>query len=161
MPQPRWLDDDQQLAWRAMLAIVNRAFPELERTFKEHDLLTVQYGILAALSETPGRTMRLSDLADRSNTSPSRLTHRLRDLVEHGDIEITPDPDDGRGKIATLTATGLQRIRRIAPDHVEDVQRLLFDPLSDEQTAALADALSTIAANLCDHTHFRTGCHAE
>lgn len=154
MSEPRWLDQDQQLAWRAMLAIVNRAFPEFERTFKEHDLLNVQYGILAALSETPGHAMRLSDLADHANTSPSRLTHRLRDLVDHGDIEITQDPTDGRAKQATLTATGLQRIRDVAPDHVEDVQRLLFDPLTGEQTSALAGALSAIAANLCDHTHF-------
>ena len=161
MAPTRWLDNEQQLAWRAMLAIVNRAFPEFDRTFKAHDLLTIQYGILAALSETPGQTMRLSDLADHSNTSQSRLTHRLRDLVEHGDIEIMQDPADGRAKQATLTATGMQRIRDVAPHHVEDVHRLLFDPLTDEQTAALADALSAIAANLCDHAHFHDHCGAE
>ena len=158
MDEPRWLDEQQQLAWRAMLAIVYRAFPEIERTFKAHHLLNVQYGILAALSETPGNSLRLSELADHSNTSQSRLTHRLRDLVEHGDVEITQDPSDGRAKMATLTQSGLARIRDIAPDHVEDVQRLLFDPLTDEQTAALAEALSAIAANLCDHTHFHPDC---
>ncbi len=152
---PRWLDDEQQLAWRALLTIVNRAFPAFDRTLKEHGLLTVQYGILAALSEADGRTLQLTQLADQANTSQSRLTHRLRDLVDRGDIEIHADPADGRVKHATLTDGGLARLEHIAPDHVADVQRLLFDNLSPEQTVALADALAAIAANLCDHEFFR------
>ena len=155
MAEPRWLDDRQQLAWRALLAIYHRSFPEFERTLKEHDLLTVQYGILAALSEAPGRTRSLSELADHANTSQSRLTHRLRDLVAAGDVEITQDPADGRVKHATLTATGLERLASVAPFHVEDVQRIVFDPLTADQTNALAEALSAIAANLCDHEPFQ------
>jgi len=154
MAEPRWLGDSQQLAWRALLAINNRAFPELERTFKEHGLVAVQYSILVALSEAPDRTLRLTELADYANSSPSRLTHRLRDLIACGDIEVTADPADGRGKHATLTDSGFERLRRLAPLHVEDVQRVLFDPLSAVQTAALADALSAIAAGLCDHEGF-------
>ncbi len=42
----------------------------------------------------------------------------------------------------------------IAPHHVEDVQRLIFDPLTDAQTAALADAMSTIAESLCEHPEY-------
>ena len=152
--EPRWLDNRQQLAWRALLAINNRAFPEFERTFKEHGLVAVQYSIMVALSEAPGRTLRLTELADFANSSPSRLTHRLRDLVACGDIEISADPTDGRGKHATLTDRGVDRLRALAPLHVEDVQRILFNPLSAAQTAALAEALSLIAAGLCDHDDF-------
>ena len=151
----RWLDDTQQLAWQGLLTLINRALPEIERTFKAHDLLSVQYGILVALAEAPDHTLRLSDLADRANTSQSRLTHRLRGLVAHGDIEITDDSIDGRAKNATLTGVGRDRLEAIAPFHVEDVQRLIFDQLDPSQTAAFADALASIAANLCDHEQFR------
>ena len=110
----RWLDDTQQLAWQGLLTLINRALPEIERTFKAHDLLSVQYGILVALAEAPDQTLRLSDLADRANTSQSRLTHRLRGLVAHGDIEITDDSIDGRAKNATLTGVGRRRSTLLA-----------------------------------------------
>lgn len=155
MTEPRWLDDTQQLAWQGLLAIINRGLPEIERTLKAHDLLTIQYGILVALADAPEMTLRLSDLANRSNTSQSRLTHRLRDLVARGDIAITDDSKDRRAKNATLTPVGLKRLETVAPVHVEDVQRLIFDQLDPEQTAAFAEALSAIAANLCDHEQFQ------
>lgn len=155
MTEPRWLDDTQQLAWQGLLALINRGLPEIERTLKAHDLLTIQYGILVALADAPEMTLRLSDLANRSNTSQSRLTHRLRDLVSRGDIAISDDPMDRRAKNATLTPVGLERLETIAPMHVEDVQRLIFDQLDTAQTAAFADALSAIAANLCDHEQFQ------
>ncbi|MEM1335842.1 MAG: MarR family transcriptional regulator, partial [Actinomycetota bacterium] len=120
---PRWLDDRQQLAWRGLLAVVARAFPEFERTLKSHDLLAVHYQILAALSEAPDRTLRLSELAAGANTSQSRLTHRLRALVEHGDVAIESDPNDRRAKNATLTDAGMARLETVAPHHAEDVQR--------------------------------------
>ncbi len=154
MTDTRWLDDTQQLAWQGLLAIINRALPEMERTLKTHDLLTVQYGILVALAEATESTLRLSDLANRANTSQSRLTHRLRDLVARGEIEIAEDSHDHRAKNATLTSAGRQRLEIVAPHHAEDVQRLIFDQLDPLQTAAFADALSSIAANLCDHEEF-------
>jgi DNA-binding MarR family transcriptional regulator len=150
----RWLDDQQQQAWRAFLVIVNRGLPEIERTLKEHDLLVVHYSIFVALSAAPDHTMRLSDLADAANVSQSRLSHRLRTLLDRGDVAVTADTDDRRGKHATLTAVGLRRLEAVAPLHVEDVQRVIFDQLSPADTEALADALSKVAGALCEHGEF-------
>ncbi len=154
MADARWLDETQQQAWRAFMVLINRGMPELDRTLKEHDLLGVHYGILVALSEAQDRTMRLSDLADAANLSQSRLTHRLRTLVDHGDIAIVADPEDGRGKNATLTTTGFERLAKVAPLHADDVLRLIFDHLDTEETEALAHALSKVAHSMCDHQHF-------
>ncbi|MEM9564504.1 MAG: MarR family transcriptional regulator [Actinomycetota bacterium] len=154
MPEPRWLDDRQAIAWRGLLAVINRALPEIERTLKANDLLAVHYTILVALSEAPDRTMGLSALADAANLSPSRLTHRMRTLVDAGDVVIAPDPQDGRAKNAHLTRSGLARLERVAPEHVADVQRLIFDQLDEPQTEALADALGTIADALCEHPEY-------
>ena len=154
MTDPRWLDDTQSVAWRGLMAIVNRAIPEIERSLKAHDLLGVHYHIFVELSAAPGRTLRLSELADLANLSQSRLTHRLRLLVERGDIEVSEDPDDRRAKNATLTNVGYERLVAIAPHHVEDVQRLIFDPLDDTETAALATALAKISASLCEHPEY-------
>ena len=152
--EPRWLDETQQEAWRGIRAVMFRAFPEMERTLKAHDLLAVHYHLFAVLSDAPDNTLRLSELADAANMSQSRLTHRLRVLVERGEVTISEDPDDRRAKNATLTRAGHKRLEHLAPIHIEDVQRLIFDPLTPEQTKALADAMTTIADHLCQHPEF-------
>lgn len=146
--ETHWLDEDEAQAWRAFLAVVNRVFPEIERTLRNHELLGVHYTVLVALSEAPDRTLRLSQLADTANCSLSRLSHRIRTLVDRAEVEITADPDDGRAKRATLTDTGLARLQAAAPEHVADVRRLVFDSLSPAQTKALADALCAVAEGL-------------
>ena len=154
MTDDRWLDETQQQAWRALLVFVNRGLPQLERTLKEHGLLVVHYSILVALSSAPSDTMRLAELADAANLSQSRLTHRLKTMIERGHVEITADEEDGRGKNATLTPSGRRLLEQVAPIHAEDVQRLVFDHLDASETAALADAMSKVAHTLCDHEAF-------
>ena len=118
-------------------------------------MIMIEYGILVALSEASHAEMRLSDLANLSNSSQSRLTHRMKRLMARGDIETRECSDDRRVTYATITATGRKRLEIVAPQHAEDVQRLIFDHLDPDQTSAFADALATIAATLCDHEHFQ------
>ena len=120
------LDATQKEAWVSLMAIVNRALPEMERLFREHDMLGVHYHIFVELSAAPERTLQLSELANRANLSQSRLTHRLRVLVERGDVAIECDTDDRRVKHATLTDAGFARLAALAPLHAEDVRRLIF-----------------------------------
>jgi DNA-binding MarR family transcriptional regulator len=122
-------------------------FPELERTFRPHGLVHVEYGLLAALSDA-GDGLRLSDLAGQMNMSPSRLSHRMRKLVERGYVEVSADAGDGRVSIARVTDAGRAFAERVAPAHVGDVRRLIFDHLDEAQTAALADALEAVAGKL-------------
>ena len=156
MDEPRWLNDEQQQGWRALLVFINRGLPELERTIKDHGLLVVHYMVLVELSDAPDRTMGLSDLADMANVSQSRLTHRLRTLTDQGFVTIAPDPHDARAKNATLTDEGLQWLASVAPHHAQDVQRLLFDHLTPTETRALATGFGRVAGNLCEHADFQS-----
>ncbi|MFB9184045.1 MarR family winged helix-turn-helix transcriptional regulator [Dactylosporangium sucinum] len=147
--EPRWLDDTEQRAWLSLLAVVLVGFPELERTFRPHGLVHVEYGLLAALSNVEDG-LRLSDLAGQMNMSPSRLSHRMRKLVDLGYVEISGDACDGRVSIARITQAGRRFAEQVAPAHVADVRRLIFDHLDREQTEALADALGAVAGKLGD-----------
>lgn len=158
MAEPQWLNETEQQAWRALLVLMNRGMPELERRLKEHDLLAAHYMIFAMLSDAPDETMRLSDLADAANLSQSRLTHRLRSLVQSGDVAIDQDPEDGRGKYATLTEAGRARLDTLAPLHVQDVREVIFDHLDPDDVKGLAVALSKIAGSLCDDDRFEGAC---
>src|SRR3954468_1191636 len=115
--EARWLDDTERRAWMSLLAVVLVGFPDLERTFRPHGLVHVEYGLLAALSNT-GEGLRLSELAGQMKMSPSRLSHRMRKLVDVGYVEITGDPCDGRASIARVTDAGRRFVEQIAPAHV-------------------------------------------
>jgi DNA-binding MarR family transcriptional regulator len=152
--EPQWLDATQQRAWMSLVAVMLVAMPELERTFRPHGIVHVEYGLLAALSDIGDEGMRLSDLAGVMNMSPSRLSHRMRKLVDRGYIDVTGSDCDGRVSIAHVTEKGRAFVATIAPEHVRDVRRLFFDNLSPQQTEALADALATVAEHL-------SGCTVE
>jgi DNA-binding MarR family transcriptional regulator len=56
-----------------------------------------------------------------------------------GWIERTPDPQDGRYTLATLTDAGWDKVVDSAPGHVEAVQSLVFDNLTKAQVGHLSE----------------------
>jgi len=147
MDEPRSLDDSERQAWKSLVTVVNVGIPQIERTFRQHGLVHIEYAVLAVLSDRP-RGMRLCDLARTQNMSASRLSHRMRKLVHRGLVDISGSDADGRVSIAMITDSGRRLIRTIAPRHVRDVRRMLFEGLDPDQTVALADALATVAGHL-------------
>jgi DNA-binding MarR family transcriptional regulator len=147
MAETEWLNDTEQRAWRSLLVLTYIGLPELERTFRAHGLVQVEYGLLVQLSEQP-EGLRLCDLAERMNVSQSRLSHRMNKLRDRGVVEIRPSDEDGRVSIAYITPEGAELMRMVAPAHVSDVRRLIFDHLERAQVAALADALGAVAEGL-------------
>jgi DNA-binding MarR family transcriptional regulator len=105
------------------------------------------YEVLVVLSETPERTMRMSELADRLLVSRSRLSHAVARIEDAGWVRREPCATDRRGSFAVLTEEGLAALEAAAPDHVDDVRRHLFDQLTDEQVVQLR----TISEALYDH----------
>jgi len=95
------------------------------------------YEILVRLSEADGRALRMSQLAEASTSSKSRLSHAVARLEERGWVERLDCPTDRRGQIARLTDAGLAALAAAAPAHVEQVRRSLFDRLTAEQVEQL------------------------
>jgi DNA-binding MarR family transcriptional regulator len=92
--------------------------------------------------------MRMCDLADLLQLSPSGLTRRLDGLVKAGFVTREPSVDDRRVMLATLTPTGFARLEAAAPDHVASVRRHIFDHLDSDQVQALASIFQSIKAGL-------------
>src|SRR5918993_3225231 len=138
--EPRWLDADEQKAWRAWLYSTQLLTERLNAEL-QHDtgIPHAYYEILVQLSETPDRMMRMSELADRCLSSRSRLSHAVSRLEERGWIRRQVCEEDGRGQLAVLTDEGFAALEAAAPVHVESVRQHLFDQLSPEQVAALRD----------------------
>lgn len=142
---PRWLDAEEQAAWRALLEATSRLFDELERRLqREAGLSHADYEVLVRLSEAPGRRMRMSELAEQALVSRSRLSHAVNRLEARGLLQREACDTDRRGTYAVLTDEGFARLEQIAPAHVEDVRRLLFDHLTAGQVHALGEIYRTV-----------------
>lgn len=130
MDEPRWLDESEQQAWRKLAAVILKLPGELEGQLQRDAGMTqFEYWVIAMLSEAPDRTLRLSQLAARSNGSLSRLSHVVTRLEKRGWLRREPCPDDARATLAVLTEAGWEKVVAAAPGHVETVRRLVFDAL--------------------------------
>src|SRR6476646_3973877 len=97
------------------------------------------YLILAMLSEAPGRSLRMNQLAEVVRASQSRGSRAVARLEEAGWVGRLPAPGDRRGQVAELTGSVLDRFAQVAPRHAETVRSIIFDPLSPEQLANFED----------------------
>lgn len=138
--QPRWLTDEERETWMALASVLIRLPSALDAQLQRDSGVThFEYQALAALSEAPGRTRRMSELAMLAEGSLSRLSQVISRLEKRGWVRRTPDPTDGRYTLASLTDEGWATIVEAAPGHVEAVRNLVFDPLTKAQTRHLRD----------------------
>ncbi|SCG50125.1 DNA-binding transcriptional regulator, MarR family [Micromonospora siamensis] len=145
----RWLDADEQQTWRAFLASSRALMETLDRELqRDAGMPHAYYEILVRLSEAPGRSMRMSDLADATGSSRSRLSHAAGRLEAAGWVRREECPSDRRGQLAVLTDDGFAALAAAAPGHVEGVRRHLFDALSPAQVDQLRRISETLAAHL-------------
>jgi DNA-binding MarR family transcriptional regulator len=110
------LDRDEEAAWRA----IARAVLVVPRTL-DADLLAgcglslAEYIVLVNLSEAPGNSMRMHELAVESTLSPSGVTRLIERMERQGLVEREQAAADARGMTATLTGAGLGRLRDAYP----------------------------------------------
>src|ERR1700689_1546149 len=147
--EDRWLSAEEQQAWRAFLTACQTLFGAIDAQLqRDAGLPHGYYEILVRLSESPGRALRMSQLAEASTSSKSRLSHAVARLEERGWIQRTSCPTDRRGQIAQLTEDGMTALAAAAPGHVAQVRRSLIDQLSPEQVGqlqAISDSVSAAA----------------
>ena len=149
--KPRWLSDGEQRAWRAWIASSQLLLDRLSRDIQEqHGLTIADYEILVRLSESPDHRVRMSDLADRTLASRSRLSHQIDRMENRGFVSREQCEDDKRGQFAVLTQLGWQTLVAAAPDHVESVRTHLVDVLTPAEFAALGVACEKVLGGLQD-----------
>jgi DNA-binding MarR family transcriptional regulator len=151
MGDNNWLESDEQVAWKAFVAANARLLTELDRELTENHAMTLaEYEVLQHLSEAPGQRLRMNELAEYCGLSPSGLTRRFDTMTRAGLVDRERCDDDRRGVHAVLTDLGFERLREVAPTHVDGVRRLFFGPLTDDEVAVLTGAFQRIASDQSD-----------
>jgi DNA-binding MarR family transcriptional regulator len=137
-PAVRWLTDAEVESWLSVVRLMTWLPWSIDQQLQcDSDLRMVEYQVLAMLSNSPERTMRMSSLAEVTNASLSRLSHLIKRLENRGLVRREPDPGDGRFTNAILTDEGFKTLEEAAPGHVAHVRSLVVDVLTPEQLRRL------------------------
>lgn len=144
----RWLDSEQQVAWRAYLLGTARLMAKLDDDLRQFGLGINDYEILVRLSESPDHRLRMAELADRLHQSRSRLTHTVGRLEAAELVMRTSCKSDKRGVWAELTEAGLTLLEQAAPYHVDGVRENLVNLASPEDFAAVGRVFDAVSEHI-------------
>jgi DNA-binding MarR family transcriptional regulator len=116
MTEPRWLNADERRAWLAMLSINTMLPAALDNQLHTAGKVSLfDYNVMAMLSEAEGRFLPMSELAARTSSSLSRLSHVVSKLEKRGWLERRPHPRDARVTTAHLSDDGMATLVSLAP----------------------------------------------
>jgi DNA-binding MarR family transcriptional regulator len=136
----RWLDEDEQRAWRTYLRMHTRLAAALNRQMQaESELSLADYEVLVHLTDAADDRLRPYELQSVLEWEQSRLSHQLTRMQRRGLIVREGCADDRRGSYIRLTDAGRQAITAAAPGHVDAVRRLFFGALTPDQVATVED----------------------
>ncbi len=145
---PRWLTDDEQRAWRAYIRLAQLLMRQLDRDLSPFGLSMHDYEILVELSEAPDHRMRMTELADRTAQSRSRLSHQVNRMEARDLVSRENCAGDKRGTFAVLTSHGAATISTAAPHHVASVRRHFIGQLDALELSTLTGAYEPLLAEL-------------
>ncbi len=144
----RWLDTTEMAAWRSFIESHDDLMTAIENDLAPSGLTLGDYQVLVYLTEADDERMRMCDLAEMLQLSPSGLTRRLDGLVKSGWVERRSSDADRRVMLAALTDDGRAQLAAAAPGHVSSVRARMIDVLDTDDHEALARAFGKIRAAL-------------
>jgi DNA-binding MarR family transcriptional regulator len=144
-----WLTPDQLASWLSVVRLITRLPWAIDTQLpRDADISMIEYMTMAMLGDAPQWTMRMSDLAERTSSSLSRLSHLVKRLENRGYVRREADPADGRFTNAILLAAGRRKMESAAPAHVAHIRQLVIDNLSPERLRRLGQDADRIVARI-------------
>jgi DNA-binding MarR family transcriptional regulator len=125
-------------AHAALVATVGRDLEEVS------ELPLSSFGILLRLARTPGRRLRMTDLAGQAALSTSGLTRLVDRLEEVGYLRREPCSSDRRASLAVLTDLGADLVAKALPSHLDCLERTMSEPLGPAGIAELTASLALV-----------------
>ncbi len=158
MTKARWLDDQEQQAWRGLMAMQEGLAEFIERQLRDRcGLSNADFQVLAHLSEAPEGRLRSFELSALLHWEKSRLSQHLGRMQTRGLVSRVRCLDDRRGAVVSITSRGRELIEAAAPQHVADVRSALIDQL----TPAELTALTAIADKVRERLKLLSTSHVE
>lgn len=119
------------------------------RIEQDHALPAQSFDVLIRLARSPGRRLRMSDLAAQTSLTPSGLTRAIDRLEDAGLVLRQACAEDRRGSFAQLTAHGIERMGTVERCHRDQLDAMLASTLSSDER----DQLVSLLRRLRDHVN--------
>ena len=152
MANAKWLTDAEMRAWRGFIRRSADLIDIITNDLEPFGLDGGDYQLLAMLSESPGRKMKMCDLAETLGLSRSGLTRRMEGVLKAKYVSRVSDKNDGRAAFAQITEKGFALIKKVAPHHVASVRRHMIDLLSPAEIAAFGSGFAKIGQQIDQKT---------
>lgn len=151
MPNPDGYDADMELLEDPRLTAMG-LFTEAHSSligrcaeqFAAHGLATVEFEVLLRLARSPGRRLRMTDLARQTSMSTSGTTRVIDRLERDGLVGREPCDSDRRSSYAVLSGAGLTRLTETVPGHLAILEEWFTGPLTAPQLEGLLVGLRVV-----------------
>ena len=138
MTEARWLNDEEQRAWRSLITMQDGLTEFLDRELRHRcGVSTPDYEVLAHLSESQEGRLRPFELGRRMRWEKSRLSQHLGRMQKRGLVSRDRCVTDQRGAVVTITPRGRDLITAAAPQHVANVRDVFIDQLTKAELKSL------------------------
>jgi DNA-binding MarR family transcriptional regulator len=140
-----------QEAWVGLLETHKRLTRALEAELESrHGLGLSALEMMGRLAAAEDRILRLTDVAELTGLSLSRVSRITDSLEARGLVERRQCPVDARARNAWLTDAGLDLLRAAQASHFASVQARFFDRMEPGEVAILADLFGRFAPGAAD-----------
>jgi DNA-binding MarR family transcriptional regulator len=145
-PLPAGLDPRGLAAWRALLTCHAVVLERIERDLAiAGDLLPLTwYDVILELNAAPDGQLRQRDLARKVVLTRSGISRLIDRLEAAGLVSGTPNPEDRRGDLVTLTDAGRAALRRTWPAYAQGIRDHFTHYLTITEADILTDALERV-----------------
>lgn len=127
------LNAPERRLWYSFLNAHRRLIRDLNAELEAaHGISLPEYEVLLWIRQTPGRAIRMGELAETVMLSPSGLSRLVDRLAAAGLVERCEFSGDARGVMARITDRGLQRFRQAVVTHQNGVRRHFLEHVSPE-----------------------------
>ena len=144
------LDEREQRAWGAFVAMRRDLEAALARGLARDGLSVSDFEVLARLTQAPAGQMRARDLAATIGWDKARLSKHVTRMSGRGLVERRELGDGARGQAVALTERGKQTMAVAGRHHAAAVRRHFFDVIEADELDTLERVMAKVNARAVD-----------
>ena len=139
---PAGISDSAARSARDLRVVFSRLRRRIREVATDEDLTPSQESALTLVGKHGSATA--SALASAEGVRPQSMAATLAALDQHGLIRRSPDPEDGRRQLVTLTEAGHERIEDNRQVREEWHARAFEDRYTEQERRTIVDALTLL-----------------
>ena len=153
----RFGDAKAMAAVTAIMRVQQILLAELDGLLRPYGLTFARYEALVLLSFSRGGALPMRLIGQRLMVHPTSVTNTIDRLEKQGHVVRKPNPEDGRGTLAEITATGREVVKAATADLM--AAEFGMGGYSDDQLEDISAMLRRLRISAGDFTPESTGKH--